>query len=62
MSRNFRTKDCQWYVVKRIKSFCGWREKWKKFAAPRITSSSFHFFSKTDLEQYLFKKITVKAS
>ena len=22
MLRNFRTKDCQWYVVKCIKSFC----------------------------------------
>ena len=56
MSRKVEMQSCQWYGVKRLNLF----SKIKEIAGQGlehlcITSSRFHLFNKTDLEQYLSK-------
>ena len=51
MSQNYEMQSYQLYGVKRIKSyFCEYGELWKKIWG----TSLFHFFNKTDFQQYLF--------
>ena len=60
MSLNCKMQVCQWNGVKRIKivfsQISGIVEK--DFGYLFITSSSSHFFNKTDAKQYLFKNST----
>ena len=62
-SGNFKMQGCQWYVVKRIKSTVATKGNIEKSLQHLlIISGGFHFFNKTDLKQYLFKRIRLKAS
>ena len=59
----FRYAGCQWYLVKRIKSTIADKgNSGKSLQHLFVISSDFHFFNETDLEQYLFKRIRLKAS
>ena len=53
MSRKFKTEGCKWYGVKRIKCIVADKMNEQDLRDLFITSSSFHFLTKTDLKQSL---------
>ena len=56
MLKKFETQGCQWYRVKGIKSiFADRGSSGKRLGLFFITSSSPHFFNKTNFELYLLK-------
>ena len=60
MSRKFETQGCPWYGAKWIKSIFADRGILEQgLGHLLITSTSSHFFNKTDLEQYLFNYISL---
>ena len=62
MSQNCKMQNCQWYRENKLNHIFAnmeVEEFWKKVWGTSPTSSSSHFFNKTNFEQYLFKCVSL---